>query len=378
MAELGAYLEQFSYQELLRMALGRVPDDLDKRPGSIIYDALAPACYVLAEAYLNMRQVYRDTYVETATGEYLEQRTGERGITRKQPTRAVRRGIFRNEAGGPVAITAGTRFSTLGDTTYTFITGDELAPGEYEMEAEQSGTGGNGYVGDIMPITYIAPLAEARLSDIIVPGENIESDEDLRARYFEEIGSVAFAGNIAAYDKMMKEIDGVGEVQVYPVWAGGGTVKLSVVDSTFTPANPDFLAILKEQVDPVAVEGEGFGLAPIGHTVTIVAPVGRTVNVTATVTLKEGAVLAAAQEEAEEEIRAYVESVAKAWGTPDSLNNYRASIYAAQITAAILRSPSVGNATDVLINGDPGDLILDQTAELQEFPLMGTVTLSAS
>jgi uncharacterized phage protein gp47/JayE len=377
MAELGKYLEQFTYEELLRTALARVPDELDKRQGSIIYDALAPACYVLAEAYLNMRQIYNDTYVESATGDYLERRVYERGITRNTATKAMRRGVFQDAAGAPVAVVPGTRFSSMGNVTYTYVVMNELAAGEYELQCEQPGTGGNGYIGDILPITYIAPLAVARLTDIIIPGEDIETDEDLRARYLEEIGVPAFAGNIAAYDKMLKGISGVGEVQVYPVWDGGGTVKLSVVDSTFAPANPAFLDILQATIDPENFSGEGMGLAPIGHKVTVTAPAGLAVDVTATVTLKEGSTLAAAQAEAAEEIRIYIESVAKAWGTPDALNNYRASIYTAQIAAAILRSPSVGNATSVLVNGSADDLMLTQSAELQQIPLIGTVTLNA-
>ena len=41
-----------------------------------------------------------------------------------------------------------------------------------------------------------------------------------------------FGGNIAQYRQWAKEIPGIGGVQVYPVWAGGGTVKLSTVSYT--------------------------------------------------------------------------------------------------------------------------------------------------
>lgn len=376
MAELGDWLEQYTYQYLLLTALNQVPEDIDKRPGSIIYDAIAPACYVLAESFIKMRQIYRDTYAATATGLYLEQRTAERGVTRNAATKAVRKGTFLDGEGNPIQIVVGTRFSTLGATTYTYVVTEEIILGTYLLECEQPGEGGNTYVGNILPITYIQPLAEAKLLDIVIPGEDTESDDDLRARYISEIGNTAFAGNAAAYDKMLKEIDGVGEVQVYPIWNGGGTVKLSVIDSTFKPANQTFIDILKNLIDPVASTGQGLGLAPIGHKVTIVTPTAVPINVTATITLKSGGSLPAAQAEAEAEIGDYIESLAKQWGVPDQNNNYSANVFVAQITSAILRSPSIGNATNVHLNGGTVDILLTQTAALQQLPVIGTVVLS--
>ena len=43
--------EDMTYEAILEDALSRVPSDVDKREGSIIYDTLAPVCYKLAECY---------------------------------------------------------------------------------------------------------------------------------------------------------------------------------------------------------------------------------------------------------------------------------------------------------------------------------------
>jgi uncharacterized phage protein gp47/JayE len=374
LAELGDFLEQYTFDYLLRTALDRVPNDIDKRQGSIIYDAIAPACYSLAEAFITMRQIYKDTFAGTATGELLEMRAAERGVLRQAATKAIRKGTFKDAAGLPVNIVLGSRFSTLGEKAYTYSVFEEISTGGYLLECEQAGEGGNTYVGDLLPISFIQPLAEAKLLDIIIPGEDEETDDGLRVRYLSEIGSQAFAGNITAYDKMLKEISGVGEVQVYPVWAGGGTVKLSVVDSTFAPVNSTFLTMLQDMIDPPPT-GTGLGLAPIGHQVTITAPEAVPIDITAKVTLQGGATLPAAQIEAEAEIRDYIESVAKTWGIPDSLNNYSANIYTAQITSAILRSPSIANTTNVKTNNTPLDLTLTQSPSVQQIPVMGTVVL---
>ena len=41
--------EDMTYEHILQGMLNRVPDDIDKREGSVIYDALAPAAYFLAD-----------------------------------------------------------------------------------------------------------------------------------------------------------------------------------------------------------------------------------------------------------------------------------------------------------------------------------------
>ena len=40
-----------TFEYLLSRCLNRVSNDIDKREGSVIYNALAPACAELAEAY---------------------------------------------------------------------------------------------------------------------------------------------------------------------------------------------------------------------------------------------------------------------------------------------------------------------------------------
>lgn len=43
--------EDKTYENILQEMLNRVPDDIDKREGSVIYDALAPTAYSIADLY---------------------------------------------------------------------------------------------------------------------------------------------------------------------------------------------------------------------------------------------------------------------------------------------------------------------------------------
>ncbi len=78
------YLEAQTFEKCLTELLERVPDDVDKREGSVIYDALAPTALKLAETYWDMAVLYRRTFAATADGIDLEKRVNEHGVERKK------------------------------------------------------------------------------------------------------------------------------------------------------------------------------------------------------------------------------------------------------------------------------------------------------
>lgn len=90
----------------------------------------------------------------------------------------------------------------------------------------------------------------------------MESDEDLRQRYFEATNEKTFAGNLADYKKKTKEIAGVGAVKVTPIWQGGGTVKLTILDSNYNKASKQLIDIVQNEICPNK-DQSGIGLAPI-------------------------------------------------------------------------------------------------------------------
>ena len=61
-----------TYENILNSLLSRVPNDIDKREGSVIHTALAPAAMELAEVYINIEELLSLLFPDTATGEYLE------------------------------------------------------------------------------------------------------------------------------------------------------------------------------------------------------------------------------------------------------------------------------------------------------------------
>ena len=249
----------------------------------------------------------------------------------------------------------------------------------YQLTAETMGTIGNEYTGPILPITAIPGLTSAQITDILVPGDDTETDEAFRERIVEALNERPFGGNIAAYKQYVGGLDGVGSVQVYPTWNGGGTVKLSVLGADWLPASPTLVENVQNAVDPPPNQGLGLGMAPIGAQVTVVAPTELTVNVSATVTLASGYEIGQVQQPIEDAIEAYLLTVRQAWADNTSTTSvvYTADVYLARVTAAIVGVTGVANATNVQLNGGTADLILTESGTTQQVPVLGTVSLSA-
>lgn len=371
-------LSQQTYQNILTQMLDQVPATFDKRDTSPIPTSLGPAAYALEGFYISLNQVQLAAYVQTATGQALDYLAVIAGLTRYPASAAVRLGIF------DMAVPIGSRYSTInGADSINFqataaTTGETEGDYYYQLTAETPGSIGNEYTGPILPITAIPGLNSAQITDILVPGDDEESDEDFRARIIEALNDRPFGGNIASYRTYIMAIDGVGAVQVYPTWNGGGTVKCSVLGADFLPASPTLVENVQNAVDPPPNQGLGLGTAPIGAQVTIVAPDTLTVNVSATLQLASGYAIGQVQTPIQQAIENYMLSVRQEWATPVNTTSveYQANVYVARITAAIVGVPGVVNATNVQLNGGTADLILTETGATQQVPITGTVTLS--
>lgn len=365
---------QKTYQNILQSMLDQIPDTYDKRDTSPIPTALGPAAWIMEGFYLALNQVQQSGFIQTATGQSLDYLAAIAGITRYPASAAVRLGVFNT------AVPIGSRFSTINGTqSINFsVTASTDTANQYQLTAETPGAIGNDYTGPILPITAIPGLSSSQITSILVPGDDEETDDELRKRLITALNDRPFGGNIAAYREDILAIDGVGAVQVYPTWNGGGTVKCSVLGADFLPASSELVENVQNAVDPIPGQGLGLGVAPIGAQVTVVAPTQVTVDVSATITLAAGYALGQVQQPVEDAINAYLLSVRQNWATNISDTNvaYTADVYLARVTAAIVGVTGVVNATDVQLNNGTVDLILTETGTTQQVPVLGTVTLN--
>lgn len=366
-----------AYQELRQEMLARVPDTYDKRDTQPIPTSISPAAYVAEGLYIDLDYVQRQAYIMSATGDSLDKLATLGGISRYAASAAVRLGLFNIE------IPVGSRFSTINgensiDLTATAASGMSGGQYAYQLTADTPGSIGNDYTGPILPITAIPGLTSAQITDVLVPGDDTETDTELRARLILALTDRPFAGNVAAYREKIMSIDGVGAVQVYPTWAGGGTVKCVILGADYMPASYTLLNTVQTEIDPMVNQGIGLGFAPIGAKATITAPSEAEISVSATLTLQPGYNVGQLQSAIEAALEAHMLSVRQSWDTNISTTGfeYAANIYRAQIIAAIVGVTGVVNATNVRLNGADRDIILPQTGSVQQVPVLGVVTLT--
>lgn len=380
MIDFSEYTNAFIQAQML----SRVDNGIDKREGSMIQTAIAPVAWFLEGLFLTLDQMQKNAYAGTAVGESLDYIVAERGLTRKAATPAVRQGIFNME------IPAGSAFRTIdGNNSVIFTSGAVIAEGDYyayEMTCQTAGTAGNSYTGNILPITAIPGLTLATIGTTIIEGTDTETDDALRSRFFETFETHAFGGNIASYRQAILAIEGVGAVQVYPAYNGGGTVLCSILDSNLTPAESALVEAVQAVICPnesgqIEPSANGYGLAPIGAAVKITTATNLTCNFTMDVqfdaSVSNGETTY--RNDIEFAIYQYIRSVCETWGRQltGQTVSYPVNIYISRVIAAILAAvPAVVNVSNVTINGTAGDLALTETATLQQIPSLGTVVIN--
>lgn len=364
--------EDQTYEKILERSLERVGVDVDKREGSLIMNAIAPVSAEHANVYIELDGIIRDGYADTASRQYLILRCKERGIYPYSATKAVLKGKFNME------IPIGSRFN-LDELNYIALefiesaieyASDEDTEGTlyyyYQMQCETAGTEGNKYFGELSSIEYISKNLEGSLVELLIPAEDDEDTEILRKRYLASFSSNPFGGNKQDYKDKTNALDGVGGTVVIPVWNGGGTVKLIIINSEFDVASDTLVAEVQEAIDPDP-QGTGSGIAPIGHTVTVVSAEAYTVNVSCGITLVEGYQLSTVKPKITEAIEAYLLEMRKAW------ENGGLVVRISQIENRILGVDGVLDVVNTKANDSEENIAL----EVEQLPIIGDVEVKA-
>jgi uncharacterized phage protein gp47/JayE len=334
--------EAMTYENIMNDMLDRVNSDVDKREGSVIYDALAPCAYHLAQTYF-----YLDSFVDlvsgdTAVGEYLDKVVADYGITRKAATYAVRQITTTG------AVSIGTRWG-VSDTSYMITA--LLSNNVYSAICEQEGKVGNIYSGTLENIDNVSGIT-ATLASIITAGEEEETDDDLRTRFYAQVRSTGTSGNKHDYRNWALEVPGCGDAKVYPTWNGSGTVKVLVVDEDMA-IDPSLPAKVADYIESVR---------PIGATVTVESPNSIEIDITANVKLDGTGTL--------EEVKAAFTASLMDYLKETVFDVYNLSY--ARIGSMLLATTGVQDYNTLQVNGSTANIVIGSN----EMPICGSVTLT--
>ena len=353
--------EEMTYDYILADAKAEAGDGIQKGEGSLVFNALSVLAFELEKLYIEANYILNECFADTADIDGLVRVAANRGLTRKPATNAY------------VSVTANTslpigwRASLKG---YNYVVTEVLDDSNhiYKAMCEEAGSGPNELVGNLVPIDYVDGLTSAIITEVLIPGDDIETQEELYRRYLESFGTESFGGNITAYKGIVNGIDGVGGCKVYPVWDGPGTVKVVVIAADYSVPSSYLIDQIQEALVPTD-GGTGYGYAPIDHDVTVEAVTAVTVNVETTITYTPGYSWSTIGEQITAAIEGYIESIAEAWSQGDARTE--ALVYVSRLEAAVLNVTGVTDIQGTTLNGSTTNLHLDS----DEIPVMGTLVV---
>lgn len=397
--------EHMSVDLILNRMMGRVSNKLDKREASIIFDALSPAAMELQLMYMEFERILKETFGDTASREFLIKRAAERGIKPYPATYALLKAEFTPKT---LSIPLNSRFS-LNEFNYCIT--ERISDGIYKINCEEIGIQGNQYFGDLIPIDYINGLETAKLTELLIPGEDEEDTESIRSRYFSTFDTKSFGGNRKDYIDKTNSIAGVGATKVTRVWNSdispsmmiptqavtkwyetiistldkevanwlttiytaaiekklviGGSILIKILNSNFDKASSTLINTVQNEIDPNEATGEGFGIAPIGHVVKIDTAEEVKINISSVITFDDGYNFSSLKPQIEKILSDYLLELRKNWALQNTL-----VVRISQIETRILAIKGVVDITNTKINGQQANAILSK----YQIPIIGAVT----
>lgn len=333
--------------------LSNIDSTYDKTEGSFFYDAEKPVAIELENVYLEQSKILPKAFAETAIDTDLDRIVEEQGLKRKVATNATTPVTIIGSIGSLINI--GDKVSS--DTVNFSFTENKVidATGEatVNVQCELSGTIGNVPANTIkyFPVT-LPGLISVTNPAAVTNGYNKESNTDLRKRYYTKVQTPSTSGNKYHYINWAKEVVGVGDAKVFPLWNGNGTVKVIIIDSNRHGANIQLVTDVADHIEENR---------PIGANVTVVSATEKAINISATVVLSNGMSLNTVSENFQTIISDYLASIAFS----------QTYVSYAKIGGLLLATNGIMDYSILTINGATVNVTIADT----EVAILGTLNL---
>ena len=339
--------------DILRKMLASTRDDIDKRQGSVAWDMQAPVAQEIEMLGWELEATYLQGFLDTATGEALDNHAHEVGYSRHPAVKAV--GIVNVAGTDGTTIPEGYRFKTLADTWFTADSATTITGGvaNVPVTAAVGGDAGNIGIGEIIDHERNIPGINAITNnEIFIGGVDEESDDSLRERTLYKVRKPITSGNVYHYRLWAREVEGVADAKVFPTWAGPNTVKVVLIAND--GGSPDSTIV---DAAIAHIESE----RPIGAIVTVLPIEEVPININAKLTLAGDLTVADVQSAVVDAVNAYFLAQADA-----GILRYT------RIGDAILNVPGVLDYEDLVVQGGTANVQLTD----EQVAIVGAVTLT--
>ena len=341
---------QETYEVIRKRMLDNMSNTIDKREGSFVSNMVSPVGVEFAKYYIELDNILSIMFLEDATNEFLDKKVYDFGVYRKEGTKA--HGLVQIQGQKGTRIPKGTKL--LSESSLEFITLEdawiEEDVLEVFVESVDIGLAYNIIANSKFKLEpTISGVDEITNKEGFIEGTDRETDEELRERFFEIIRRPATSGNIYHYEQWAKEIDGINQARVKPLWNGAGTVKV-IVSNNNEAVSPEIVQKCKEHIDAVR---------PIGAEVTVITPKLIDLTITANIYVEEGYSSTAAKLEFEENLASY-------------LLGCDGTIIYTRIASCLGSTTGITDYTELKVNGLTANISYDD----EKLPFIKSIVLS--
>ena len=334
--------------------------------GSFLDLGISKTAAIAEELYSDLDAVNDNMLVDTQDAEHLVDSGVEFGIPINEGTAAVVIADLNCECD------IGTEFTAVdSDYNYIIIDDPEIITGEdstiyrYHMEADEDGIDPGNYRGDIEPVDFLDGFEEGSITGVYAVGTEQEDIESYRERRLSTYTSKACAGNYDYYKEVIGNISGVGGVKVVRRQSTQSFIPCYIQADDYGVPTQTLLNSVKETMDPSLYEGEGMGLAPMGHVLQVNPVTALTVDVSASFTFDDGYSFSILETALKKAVNDYITQQAATWQNSGAI-----VIRVAVVESALLNVTGVLDIDDVTLNGDDENL----TTTAYQVPVFGTLT----
>lgn len=289
-----------TYEEIKQRILDNTVIDIDKREGSFTSNMVSPLALEVANAYENQTELVDMAFVRNGKLNYLDLKCEEYGIYRKLGVKS--KGIAMAKGVNDTVIPKDTVLY-IDDLLFKVLDTYTINAVGIEIGIEALGVGKE---YNLLASTELSLQEDIQgVESIIVKedinnGVDVETDEELKDRYFNTIKKSYTSGNVAHYEQWTMEVDGVGGCKVYPLKNGNGTVEVVIVNRDMLSASTDLINSVKANIEDNR---------PIGANVTVISATEKAINVSANIVLANGYSLDQVKEEYLIKLTSYLKEI---------------------------------------------------------------------
>lgn len=292
-----------TYDVVKNRTLSNINLDIYKGEGSFLSDMVSPVNSELAKFYIELSYLHKKAFIEDNFDDFLDKRVNEFGVYRKLGTEATGEVTFEGKVG--TVIPNGTIISyneLLFVVIKDIVISSKIEQNTSPVQALEIGIRYNIPASTEFKQDEINGITKIYNDLAFRGGTEIETDEELKERFYKIQKNQATSGNKAHYEEWALEVEGVYNAKIYPRWDGAGTVKVLIFGVNNQAVDSEVIERCREHIETEM---------PIGATLTVATPSILDISISATIKLEIGYTIDFVKESFLESINSYLINVNK-------------------------------------------------------------------